>query len=86
MAANGHPDPRWVKPMRGMTLAFTPEASAELAHIPACVIYVWPRFRSGAYLVTLEYAQPVKLGNERIRQIDAFISELAPISSPGSST
>ena len=39
MAANVHPGPRWVKPVRGMTLAFKPEASAELAHIPACVIY-----------------------------------------------
>src|SRR5919199_5840921 len=64
------------KPARGMTLAFTPAASADLAHIPARVIDVWPRFRSGDYLVTLEFEQPIKLQNEVIRHIDAFFSEL----------
>ena len=64
------------KPARGMTLAFTPAASADLAHIPARVIDVWPRFRSGDYLVTLEYDQPVKLQHQLIRRIDAFVSEL----------
>jgi hypothetical protein len=38
----------------GMRLAFTPTADAALAGIPATVISVWPRFRSGVYLVTLE--------------------------------
>ena len=64
------------KPAVGMTVAFTAEASAELADIPARVIAVWPRFRSGAYLVTLEYAQPVAWHHEVIQQVEAFMSEL----------
>jgi hypothetical protein len=61
-----------------MRLTFTAAACAELAEIPAEVIYVWPRFRSGEYLVTLEYEEPVKLGKVLLRHIDAFVSELAP--------
>ena len=49
------------KPRLGMTLAFKPAASEALADIPAHVIDIWPRFRSGDYLVRLEYAQPVKV-------------------------
>src|ERR687886_1127125 len=64
------------KPAGGMTLAFTPAASADLAHIPARVIAVWPRFRSGDYLVTLEFAQPIAWHHEVIQQIEAFMSEL----------
>ena len=65
--------------MRGVVLAFTPEASEELAGLPARVTEVWPPFRSGDYLVTLEFDRPVKVGNEIIRHIDAFISELYPV-------
>ena len=61
---------------RGMILAFKREASKELAGIPARVIVVWPRFPSGDYLVTLEYAEPVQLKHEHIRHIEAFASEL----------
>jgi hypothetical protein len=66
----------WVKPVLGMTLAFTPTSEVALADIPAKVVYIWPRFRSGDYLVTLEYTQSVKFGNEFIHHIDAFMSEL----------
>ena len=65
-----------VKPAPGMTLAFKTSVSSDLAGIPAHVVYVWPRFRSGNYLVTLEYPRPVKLGKEFITGIDAFASEL----------
>ena len=61
---------------RGMMLAFKREASEELAGIGARVIDVWPRLRSGEYLVTLEYEAPVRVGSARIRQIEAFASEL----------
>ena len=64
------------KPAVGMTLAFKETAMQELAGIPARVVELWPRFRSGDYLVTLEYEQPVKLNREYIRHIDAFVSEL----------
>ena len=64
------------KPVLGMTLAFRSTGSESLADIPARVIYIWPRFRSGDYLVTLEYARPVWCGNQLISQIDAFASEL----------
>ncbi len=64
------------KPAVSMRLTFTAAACPELAGIPAEVTYVWPRFRSGEYLVTLEYQEPVKLGKVFIRHIDAFVSEL----------
>ncbi len=64
-----------VQPKVGMTLAFR-DAGGALAGIPATVVYVWPRFRSGDYLVTLQYAQPVRYGKQFIRHIDAFVSEL----------
>ncbi len=64
------------KPAVGMALTFKSESSPALAGIPAQISYVWPRFRSGDYLVTLEYAEPVKFRNSLIRHIDAFVSEL----------
>ena len=64
------------KPKTGMTLAFTTTASRDLAGIPAPVPSVWPRLRSGDYLVTLDYAQPIKYDGEDIMQIDALLSEL----------
>ena len=69
---------RLKKPAVGMRLTFVAAACAELAGIPAEVTYIWPRFRSGDCLVTLEYAEPVKLGKGLIRHIDAFVSELEP--------
>lgn len=68
-----------LKPVRGMTVAFKATASEALAGIPATVIDVWPRFRSGEYLVTLEYGTPVKFRKALIRHVDAFVSELDPI-------
>lgn len=67
------------KPVRGMTMAFKQTASQSLAGIPATIVDIWPRFRSGDYLVTLEYATPVKFRKALIRHIDAFISELDTI-------
>ncbi len=64
------------KPVRGMTLAFRATASQELADVPARVVDIWPRFRSGEYLVTLEFEQPVAFKDQLIQQIDAFFSEL----------
>lgn len=64
------------KPTVGMAVTFKSESSPTLAGIQAHVSYVWPRFRSGDYLVTLEYAEPVKFRNTVIRHIDAFVSEL----------
>lgn len=68
------------KPMVGMILAFKNHPSHPLAAIPARVIYVWPRFRSGDYLVTLEYERPIKFKHEFITHIDALMSELQPCS------
>ncbi len=67
---------RRAKPSPGMTLAFKPAAFETLADIPARVVEIWPRLHSGDYLVTLEYAKPVKCGSELIRHIDALFSEL----------
>ena len=67
---------RTLKPSVGMTLAFKDDQSDPLAGVPAHVIHIWPRFRSGDYLVTLEYAEPVKTSQGLIAHIDAFVSEL----------
>lgn len=75
MIHRAHAGTRRPKPALGMTFAFTSTEPA-LAHMPARVTYIWPRFRSGDYLVTLEYARPVAVGRESIQQIDAFLSEL----------
>ncbi len=64
------------KPTVGMVVTFKSDASPMLAGIPARISFVWPRFRTGDYLVTLEYAEPVKFRNALIKHIDAFISEL----------
>jgi hypothetical protein len=59
-----------------MTLAFKPLSEPQLADLPARIVRIWPRFPSGDYLVTLEYARPIKVRNVYLRQIDAFVSEL----------
>ena len=71
-----------VKPARGMWLSFKASASPELAGIPGRVTQIWPRFRSGEYLVTLEYPKDVRLGNAVLRQMEAFASELEPARPP----
>ncbi len=64
---------------RGMRVAFKPTASRALAGVPARVVAIGPRFRSGDYLVTIEYDRPRSYRNEVIQQIDAFGSELYPV-------
>ena len=71
-----------MKPIVGMTLTFKAAVETSLVGVPATVVDVWPRFRSGDYLVTLEYAQPVKVGKEMVRHIDAFMSELHEVAQP----
>ena len=70
------PRAQGVKPKQGMKLAFRPGTEDALAGIAAKVVHIWPRFPSGDYLVTLEFAHPVKVRNVFLRQIDAFVSEL----------
>jgi hypothetical protein len=64
------------QPALGMRMAFTAAAEPALADLPATVVAVWPRFRSGDYLVTLEYPSPIKVGKEVVRHLDALMSEL----------
>jgi len=64
---------------RGMRVAFKAAASRALADVPARVVAMGPRFRSGDYLVTIEYDRPRSYRNEVIQQIDAFGSELYPV-------
>ena len=74
-------DPRGaLKPVPGMRMAFRASADAELAGIPAEVTEIWPCFRPGDYVVTLEYEQPVRHGNIVSHRIYAFLSELEPLS------
>ncbi len=63
-------------PRVGMTCTLKPASEEALAGIPARLVAVWPRFRSGDYLVTLEYARPVKLNYAFITHLDVFKSEL----------
>ena len=69
----------YTKPQLGMTFAFPATPAEPLAGIPGRVISIWPRFRSGDYLVTLEYPAPVKTKEGVIAHIDAFMSELCPV-------
>lgn len=71
-ACDGQP----LTPVLGMVVAFRPGAEADLADVPARVVAIWPRLRSGAYLVTLEYAQPIAHHHAVIQQLEAFMSEL----------
>ena len=66
----------YIKPVLGMTLTFKATSSEPLAGISGRVIHIWPRFRSGDYLVTLEFEQPVKTSEGPISHIDVFLSEL----------
>ena len=59
-----------------MAVAFRRDASDALGGIPARITDVWPRLSSGDYLVTLEYAEPVKFRKVFIRHIEAFLSDL----------
>ena len=74
--------PDVVRPRLGMVLTFKASASQALAGIPGTVVEIWPRFRSGDYLVTLEYDRPVRLDNTLIRHIGAFASELEQPGTP----
>lgn len=67
----------------GMVLAFKPTVSHTLAHRPARVVAIAQRFRSGDYLVTLEYTRPFRYQNEVIQRIDAFRSELYQVAARG---
>ena len=49
---------------------------------PTEAVRVWPRFRSGDYLVTLELAVPVKTHEGVIAHIDVFMSELVELERP----
>ncbi len=59
MEMQQHQQQASMTPQVGMTLAFTTRIELALAHIPATMVTVWTPFRSGARLVTLEYAAPV---------------------------
>ncbi len=64
------------KPNVGMTVTFKESAADVYAGVPAQVTYVWPRFRSGDYLVTIQFEKPVRTKEGAIVHIDAFMSEL----------
>ena len=68
------------RPATGMTVAFKAAYSESLAGIPATITCILGHFPSGDYLVTLEYAQPVKFRAYFIRHIEAFASELDVVS------
>jgi hypothetical protein len=72
------------KPFVGMTVAFKSTEAEPFAAITSQVVHVWPRFRSGDYLVTLELAVPVKTHEGVIAHIDAFMSELVDLERPRS--
>ena len=65
------------KPAMGMRYTFKVGAVPSYADIPVRVVYVWPRFRSGDYLVTLEYDRPGRWATQE--QFEAFLSELEPV-------
>jgi hypothetical protein len=70
------------KPVVGMKVAFKSTESVPFSAVPCEVVHVWPRFRSGDYLVTLKLAVPVKTTEGVIAHIDAFVSELVDLERP----
>ena len=70
------------QPQRGMVMVFKAESAGPLAGLVGTIRAVWPRFRSGDYLVTLEFPQPVPYGTEVITELDVFLSELEPVPQP----
>ncbi len=70
------------KPFVGMKVAFKSTEAEPFAAVPCEVVHVWPRFRSGDYLVTLELAVPVKTHEGVIAHIDVFMSELVDLEWP----
>jgi hypothetical protein len=71
-----------IAPASGMTVTFTPVAEPDLAGREAAIVEVWPRCRSGDYLVTLQYAEPLLHGNDFVYQMEAFMSELVVLHMP----
>lgn len=65
-----------VAPEVGRVVAFKPTASQRLAHIPGRIKRIVAQLNNGDYLVSLEYNEPVKFGDERVLHIDAFASHL----------
>lgn len=63
-------------PAVGTVVTFRSTASQRLAGIPGRVSHIIGRLSNGDYLVTLEYDQPIKLGSERVRRVDALTSQL----------
>lgn len=78
MAAKMYFPSREIKPVVGMNVAFKASAPESFVGVAAQVTYVWPRFRSGDYLVTLALEQPVRTKEGAVAHIDAFMSELDP--------
>ncbi len=74
------------KPAIGMRYRFRVGATPSFADIPVRVVHVWPRFRSGDYLLTLEYDRPAYQEIEELQQFEAFLSELEPIPASGRET
>lgn len=72
------------RPEVGALVAFNPNASKRLAGIPGKVERIVARMQNGDYLVTLEYAQPVKVGDTQITRVDAFASHLDRIAAHAS--
>ncbi len=66
----------------GMNVAFKSTEAAPFAAVPSQVVHVWPRFRSGDYLVSLELAVPVKTHAGVIAHIEVFMSELVDLERP----
>ena len=71
-----------MKPFVGMKVAFKSAEAAPFSAVHCEVVYVWPRFRSGDYLVTLELVVPVKTNEGVIAHIDVFMSELVVLERP----
>ena len=63
-------------PRVGEYYAFTYAADATLAGLPGRVIAVSPQLSAGYYLLTLEYATPVKYRGAWLTHIDAKSSDV----------
>lgn len=70
-------------PEPGTIVTFSPTASKRLAGVPGKVRRVIARLNNGDFLLTLEYDQPIKIGDVLMTRIDALASQVMRVESRG---
>lgn len=64
------------QPRVGTAVTLKNSTGEALAGREGRISYVWPRFRSGDYLVTVKLSRPVCFERRSVSELDLFLSEL----------